>query len=168
MIECIEIIRGPGSAVYGADAFAGEINVITKGPEDSEGGEIGVAYGSFDTTRAFLRQSKTLGPARGLLALTHDQSDGDDPIITADAQSQLDAQTATSASLAPGPINLGYRLFDARGDLVWNVFRLRLNYRRSRIETAQGLNDALDPDSHFIAQLGTLDLTWQVPSRWPS
>jgi iron complex outermembrane receptor protein len=168
MIERIEIIRGPGSAVYGADAFAGVINVITKGPLENDGGEIGVARGSFDSTRAFLRQSKTLGPARGILALTYDESDGDDPIITADAQSLLDAQLGTSASLAPGPVNLGYRLFDARGDLVWDDVRLRMSYRRSRIETAQGLNDALDPGSHFNAQLGTMDLTWQAPLRSPS
>ncbi|HET8731164.1 MAG TPA: TonB-dependent receptor plug domain-containing protein, partial [Moraxellaceae bacterium] len=30
-IERIEVIRGPGSALYGADAFSGVINVITKG-----------------------------------------------------------------------------------------------------------------------------------------
>ena len=29
-ISRIEVIRGPGSAVYGADAFAGVINIITK------------------------------------------------------------------------------------------------------------------------------------------
>jgi outer membrane receptor protein involved in Fe transport len=29
-IERIEVIRGPGSAVYGADAFAGVINIVTK------------------------------------------------------------------------------------------------------------------------------------------
>lgn len=168
MIERIEIIRGPGSAVYGADAFAGVINVITKGPTEKRG-ESGVAIGSFDTTRAYLRQSMTLGPARGLLALTYDKSDGDDPVIAADAQSQIDAQSGTSASLAPGPVNLGFHLLDARGDLAWDDFRLRMSYRRSRIETAQGLNDALDPGSQFVAQLGTVDLTWHAPSptsRW--
>ena len=30
MISRVEVIRGPGSAIYGADAFAGTINVITK------------------------------------------------------------------------------------------------------------------------------------------
>ena len=29
----IEVVRGPGSAVYGADAFAGTINIITKEPD---------------------------------------------------------------------------------------------------------------------------------------
>ncbi|MBX2807697.1 MAG: TonB-dependent receptor plug domain-containing protein, partial [Cellvibrionaceae bacterium] len=33
-IKHIEVIRGPGSAIYGADAFSGVINVITKHAED--------------------------------------------------------------------------------------------------------------------------------------
>jgi outer membrane receptor protein involved in Fe transport len=35
-IKQIEIIKGPGSALYGANAFAGVINIITKRPEDFE------------------------------------------------------------------------------------------------------------------------------------
>lgn len=52
MIERIEIIRGPGSAVYGADAFSGVINVITKGPDDVESGHLTVSAGSFGTGEA--------------------------------------------------------------------------------------------------------------------
>jgi iron complex outermembrane receptor protein len=33
-IKQIEIIKGPGSALYGANAFAGVINIITKQPEE--------------------------------------------------------------------------------------------------------------------------------------
>ena len=33
-IERIEIIRGPGSTVYGADAFLGVINIVTRDPEN--------------------------------------------------------------------------------------------------------------------------------------
>jgi iron complex outermembrane receptor protein len=40
-IARIEVIRGPGSAVYGADAFAGVINIITKTAQDIDGTEIG-------------------------------------------------------------------------------------------------------------------------------
>ena len=33
-VERIEVIRGPGSALYGANAYSGVINIITKNPED--------------------------------------------------------------------------------------------------------------------------------------
>jgi len=36
-IERIEAIRGPGSALYGADAFSGVINIITKSAQDIAG-----------------------------------------------------------------------------------------------------------------------------------
>ncbi len=35
-IERIEVIRGPGSAIYGANAFAGVVNIITKTPGDPD------------------------------------------------------------------------------------------------------------------------------------
>ena len=43
-IERIEVVRGPGSALYGADAFNGVINIITKQPGQGGGG-VSVAYG---------------------------------------------------------------------------------------------------------------------------
>ena len=36
-IQQVEVIRGPGSALYGADAFAGVINIITKKAKDIDG-----------------------------------------------------------------------------------------------------------------------------------
>ncbi len=33
-IERIEVVRGPGSALYGANAFLGTINIVTKRPRD--------------------------------------------------------------------------------------------------------------------------------------
>ena len=36
-IEQIEVVRGPGSALYGANAMSGVINVITKRPQDMTG-----------------------------------------------------------------------------------------------------------------------------------
>jgi len=49
MISKIEVIRGPGSALYGADAFSGVINVITKSASDIQGTEMGGNTGSFST-----------------------------------------------------------------------------------------------------------------------
>jgi iron complex outermembrane receptor protein len=52
-IKQIEAVRGPGSAVWGANAMTGVVNVITKRPKEIVGtsillggGEIGTAYGS--------------------------------------------------------------------------------------------------------------------------
>ena len=49
MIDHIEIIRGPGSAVYGTGAFAAVINVITKRGRDLDALEISAAAGSWNT-----------------------------------------------------------------------------------------------------------------------
>ncbi|UCD58022.1 MAG: TonB-dependent receptor [Candidatus Hydrogenedentota bacterium] len=48
-IDRIEIIRGPGSALYGANAFSGVINIITKTPEQAEGTTLSATVGEFDT-----------------------------------------------------------------------------------------------------------------------
>ncbi len=48
-IEQIEIVRGPGSVLYGADALAGTINLITRRPKKPWEAEAHSAYGSFNT-----------------------------------------------------------------------------------------------------------------------
>ncbi len=40
LIERIEVVTGPGSALYGANAFLGVVNIITKKGEDINGGSI--------------------------------------------------------------------------------------------------------------------------------
>ena len=48
-IKKIEIIRGPGSALYGENAFTAVINIITKDARDIDGVRVSSGYGSFDT-----------------------------------------------------------------------------------------------------------------------
>ncbi len=45
LIERIEVVKGPGSALYGSDAMAGVINIITKGPPPKPSGSAGGSYG---------------------------------------------------------------------------------------------------------------------------
>jgi outer membrane receptor protein involved in Fe transport len=51
-IKQIEIIRGPGSVLYGTNAFAGVINIITKEAPSSPSTDISVSYGSFNTKKS--------------------------------------------------------------------------------------------------------------------
>jgi len=48
-IQQIEIIAGPGSALYGANAVGGVINLITRSAADTQGTRVGLNAGSFDT-----------------------------------------------------------------------------------------------------------------------
>ena len=50
MISRVEVVRGPGSALHGADAFSGTVNVITKDNFEIDGTQAGARYGSFDTS----------------------------------------------------------------------------------------------------------------------
>ena len=43
-IERIEVVRGPMSALYGSDAMAGVVNIVTR--DDVTGAEIGIEVGS--------------------------------------------------------------------------------------------------------------------------
>ena len=49
MIERIEIVRGPGSALYGSDALAGVVNIITKSTPDRTIYGVRTAYGTHQT-----------------------------------------------------------------------------------------------------------------------
>lgn len=52
MIEKIEVVKGPGSALYGSDAVIGVLNIITKKAGDKFEANIGVTYGSYKTRGA--------------------------------------------------------------------------------------------------------------------
>lgn len=49
LIDRVEIIRGPGSVLYGNNAFFGVINVITREGKQINGAEVSGEYGEFDT-----------------------------------------------------------------------------------------------------------------------
>jgi outer membrane receptor for ferrienterochelin and colicins len=60
LIDHIEIIRGPGSAVYGTGAFAAVINVITKRGRDLDAMEVSAEAGSWNTYKARLSYGRRL------------------------------------------------------------------------------------------------------------
>lgn len=54
-IERIEVIRGPGAAIYGANAVNGVINIITTNANNSAGGLVGGGVGNQDQRSGFAR-----------------------------------------------------------------------------------------------------------------
>ncbi|MCP4201232.1 MAG: TonB-dependent receptor [bacterium] len=56
----VELVRGPGSALYGADAFNGALNLTTKAPRYSQGGKVRLTAGELDTRKLDLRYATGL------------------------------------------------------------------------------------------------------------
>ncbi len=54
LIDRVEIIKGPGSSLYGTNAFFGVVNVITKRGRDIKGAEVSGEASSFNTYRSRL------------------------------------------------------------------------------------------------------------------
>jgi outer membrane receptor protein involved in Fe transport len=51
-IERIEVIRGPGSVLYGTNAFSGVVNIITRKAEEGKALELSGTYGSYNYRQA--------------------------------------------------------------------------------------------------------------------
>lgn len=87
-VERVEFIRGPGSALYGSDAFVGVINVITKRAPDLPTLEARVGAGDFGTQEYSL-EGGAKGGWGGLYAYAHafdTEGDGPDYSITGQKQ----------------------------------------------------------------------------------
>lgn len=60
-IERIEVVRGPGSALYGANAYNGVVNIITPPARAIVGTKVSLAGGGLGTLRGDLRTAHVLG-----------------------------------------------------------------------------------------------------------
>jgi len=134
MIERVEIIRGPGSALFGSDASAGVINVITKTAGRIEQSEFGMRAGSFATQAGWVQHGGTWnGFDIGFTAeLSH--SDGHNPFIAVDAQS------------AKGHARYGWDGADLRFSIAGENWRLLADYwHHGNVETGLTGGGVLDP-----------------------
>ncbi len=98
-IERIEVIRGPNAAIYGANAFNGVINIITKDPEDAQGALVSATIGNQNSQWETARFGGTSGNLCYRVTAGYHETDGfrnvsdhqRKPQVTARADYQLDA-----------------------------------------------------------------------------
>jgi iron complex outermembrane receptor protein len=60
-LASMELIRGPGSAIYGANAFTGVLNISTRSPRYSQGGMVRLSIGELNMGLFDLRYAGKLG-----------------------------------------------------------------------------------------------------------
>ncbi len=170
-ISRIEIIRGPGSALHGADAFAGTINIVTKTAAEINGTEIGTGAGSFDTQRAWLLHGSSNNGLDVAFSIQYLSTDGQRETVESDAQSGLDTlMLAPAVSNAPGPVNLQAETIDTRLDLKRGDWQLRFGYQgRKNIGTGAGTGLALDPIGDADSERVNADITFndtEISENW--
>ncbi len=61
-LAAVELVRGPGAALYGAGAFNGVLNLLTRAPADSLGGRVRLTGGELATHRIELLHAGELAP----------------------------------------------------------------------------------------------------------
>lgn len=164
----IEVIRGPGSALYGADAFSGVINVITKTAEGIKGTEYGLRAGSFNSRDAWIQHGGKMGKLDAAFYLGMGNTDGQEGIIQQDSQSAWDGIYATNASRAPGPINAERKAIDARADLSHEAWRLRAAYQKREVGGGMGVAGSLDPNARGHSSRLYLDIGYDKTNWAPN
>ena len=76
-VERIEVLKGPGSALFGSGGPGGSINVVTKKPQAEYGLEVGTTFGSFNTRDAYMDLTGTITQGvTGRLIVDTEKTDG--------------------------------------------------------------------------------------------
>ncbi len=124
LIERIEIVKGPRSALYGSDAIGGVINVITRrGARDGWTAELG--YGDYATRKASLSGGLQAGTADLDFGLSWLDSDGF-PTRSVDDTDRGFENLNASAQLRGeiGPAGFALRYWRAEGTTEYSDFFL--------------------------------------------
>lgn len=157
-IKRIELIRGPGSAVYGENAFLAVINIITKDTKDIDGIRISSGYGSFDTYDENVVFGKTFGKVDISGMAHYRQTSGFDGTVDSDYQTSLDNSLPTppfpDVSLAPGRVRDKRQQFDLNLRVVYQDFYFEGMYLNKDKEPFIGpqsaLNDESDIENNYV------------------
>lgn len=187
-IERIEVVRGPGGAAWGANAFNGVINIITKRPQDVRGVLLSTQMSIYGDSYSQARWANTFGDTSLRLSLgfeNHRSSDsalgGADVTVAEEfaplfaganltprdfsrspaIDTELVHQLSPDASLTVG---LGYRYVE-RGDYEFVGYFPRENQRFDTLRAFVRFDTAFDNGASAYVQYYTNYLRSDQPSQ---
>jgi vitamin B12 transporter len=177
-VERIEVLRGAQSGLYGSDAIAGVISIMTKKGDGAPTAYVSAEGGSFDTFRESVGVSGSENKVNYSISATRVDSDGISAAREEDGNTEEDGyeHTSVSARLGVTPndacgLDLTVRYIDSEadydesggpgGDAVGNV-----SMRESMLVSLQGTLDMFDAALHQRLGVSVADHDRGSVSSW--
>jgi vitamin B12 transporter len=157
-IERIEILRGPASSLYGADAIGGVIQIFTRSARDGFAANAQAGDGTYGTTIASAGISGASGPWRYVLEVGRRQSEGFNAI-------------ANPANFSFDPDRDGYRDDHAGGSVGFRFApeqELSARFLRSRLNAQFDAGDAFDDRTVTVMESYQIESRNRLTSFWTS
>ena len=131
LIKRIEVVLGPGSALYGSGAFQGVINIFTKDPDDiNKYGEYRIAIQNNLTFKSSAIAAHTFDNGLGILGhVSANTTQGPGLIGDYVYTNYLMDQAGKSISQGNPANNFRYSSVDGNSDKHWYTINLKLNYK---------------------------------------
>ncbi len=166
IIERIEVVKGPGSSLFGGNAMGGAINIITTTPEESFGGRVTLGYSTYNTPSGSFALSGRTGDGEGRLYWMangfYRKSDG--YITQSEADRLANPYVTKSAMKEMGAgIKAGYEI-NARNSIELDML-VYDDFRGSGEIVYQPLGNTVDHDTwqaRLLYRGGAGDLSWNV------
>ena len=152
-VDRIEIVRGPGSVLYEANAAAGVVNIITKTAGVIEESEAGVRVGTFDSQETWVQHGEKWHGFDVGFTFDTSTTGGHDPSYNNDL---TNGDTRT--------LDLSWKNVDLRGYVSDGIWRAQADYTR-QYDVKIGLNGQGLFDSTATGDTERMNLSWLLNDK---
>jgi outer membrane receptor protein involved in Fe transport len=157
-VERIEVVRGPGSVLYGTGAFSGVINLVSHARDTPDGREVGVSVAGDGVARGRIRYTKHFAKDAGVTtSVAAGHGEGRDFFFPEFASVGPPAAAGYARGLD------GFRVATWTGKLFYKAFQAQwsFNYHDKDLPIAQYDTIFADGRNHQIDSRGFLELKFE-------
>ena len=145
-IQRIEVLRGPGSAMYGENAFTGVVNIITKDAKDIEGLHVNTFFGDNETYGSEIEFGRAFGEEAGFAVTgrwygTDEMWDGAAPSVPQDNDPAKSGHITTKLNMGKTELSVGH--LNAKTETPDRTTNVRIDRFVSMRETYANLDTEL-------------------------
>lgn len=172
-IERIEVVRGPNMASYGANAFQGVINIITRHASQDAGTRIKAIAGSKGVAEGFLRHGGTNGNLDYRLTVGHREDNGFDnrndskrvslATLRADYHPNTSDAVMFQFGLNTGPRGMGEPPTQDNPTPTNNEHTRTINSRYEQIRWQRSMNAGQEISIQFFHNYHKASEAWLTP-----